>query len=484
MSQIDRRTLLGAGGALLAGATLAACGGSSEPPTVPGGGGGGGGDLRWWDHFSALQKFHKSWAAEQSQALGVEIAYTYNDVSKSAEALQLANQSKQLPDVYSNVLGLPLAALVEEGWLHELSLTPEATATLPEGALTEGVTSLGGKVYGLPLFAAQQYSALTWFNTDIIGDAGLDPDAPPTSYDAFRAACAKIKSSAGGDHAPMVLALGGIARMGEQIDDMVMAGGFEGFQGLRFATGEYAYDDDAYVNAIEFWKQLNDDGFIVQGASNFTVANARSRWSAGVAGFFPDGPWCAGGVKAITPAFVPTMGVGPILTAESGATPVLYRGAPGAQFFVAGNSRDPEKASALLSSFLTTEYQKGLASGMDQPPLDLSVVETADVTDPYKKATQFFLDTVRRGPQAVVRNPEIAAAEALMKPISPKLGDIVQGYLGGNIPDLRAALKKLSDDNSANREQALAAAKAGGANVSLDDYAFTDWKAGEDYVYA
>ncbi len=223
MPQISRRSLLAGGGGLSTLALLAACGGSSGSGAGPG----ATASLRWWDHFSALQKFHKEWAKTQSQALGVAIEYTYNDVSRSTEALQLANQSKQLPDIYSNVVGLPLPALVAEGWVHEIALPEEAKAALPEGAYTEGITTIDGKLYGLPLFSYQQYAAAQWFNVDIVSDAGLDPDSPPASYDEYRANLEKIKAS-GSDAAPMVLALGGVARMREQMDDLAQAAGFPG----------------------------------------------------------------------------------------------------------------------------------------------------------------------------------------------------------------------------------------------------------------
>jgi hypothetical protein len=84
----------------------------------------------------------------------------------------------------------------------------------------------------------------------------------------------------------------------------------------------------------------------------------------------------------------------------------------------------------------------------------------------------------------VVRNPQVAAAEALETPISPDLGDIVQGYLGGNISDLRAALRQLSDAYTADWERALQQAVGEGAQISLDDWAFPDWQPATDYVYA
>ncbi|PRY10863.1 ABC transporter substrate-binding protein [Kineococcus rhizosphaerae] len=474
MTQISRRSLLAGGGGLSALALLAACGGSSGSGAGPG----STASLRWWDHFSALQKFHKEWAATEAKALGVQIQYTYNDVSKSTEALQLANQGKQLPDIYSNVVGLPLPALVAEGWLHEITLSEEAKAALPEGAYAEGITTIDGKLYGLPLFSFQQYAAAQWFNVDLVSKAGLDPDDPPTTYDEYRANLQKLK---GGDAAPMVLALGGVARMREQMDDLAQAAGFPGFQGTKYTTGEFAYDDDTYVNAIEFWKELNDSGLILAGSGNLTVADARTRWASGIAAYFPDGPWCAGGAKNVVPTFVDTMGVGPILTPDGG-TVTTYRGTSAAQFFIAGNTKNPEQANAVIESMTTKEYQKGLAGGMDQPPFDLSVVESADVIEPYKQLTRWFADTVKRAPEPIVRNPEIAKVQAAQKPVSPHLGDIVQGYLGGDVKDLKAALRDLNDRSNADRDQAIASATAAGATVSVADYAFSDWVPGQDWV--
>jgi hypothetical protein len=110
-------------------------------------------------------------------------------------------------------------------------------------------------------------------------------------------------------------------------------------------------------------------------------------------------------------------------------------------------------------------------------------VDSADVIEPYKKIINLFKEQVFQGPQAIVRNPDIAAVDAQRKPITPHLGQVIQGYLGGNITDLKAALKKLSDDNEADREQAMTAAKSSGATVSADDYVFSDWKPGADYTY-
>ncbi|WP_217428201.1 ABC transporter substrate-binding protein [Microlunatus speluncae] len=476
MSGLTRRRFLMGSSALAMTAVAAGCGGGGGGTGTTGGGGAGG--LRWWDHFSSFQKLNDDWAAKQAEALGVAVTHTYNDASKAPEALQLANQAKQLPDVYSNVVGLPLAALVKDNWVRELEISEEVLGALPKGLVSEGITSIDGKLYGLPLFTFRQYTAVTWFNTELITKGGLDPANPPKTYDEFRDACAKLK---GAGVVPMVLALGADGgRVEDEMDDMAQTGGFEGYQGLKFATGEYAYHDDAYVNGIEFWKELYDTQMMLPGTNNFSVVNARTRFASGAAAYFIDGPWLPGGSRVLQEAFVPKIGGGQILTAEAGVTPMTYRGLSGPSYFVSGSSADPENATKIIESFMTDDYQKQMTAAMDQPPVNLDVVDSADVIEPYKKIINLYKEQVFQMPQAIVRNPDIAAVDAQRKPITPSLGQVMQGYLGGDITDLRAALKKLSDSYEADREQAI---KASGADVSVDDYAFSDWKPGADYTY-
>ena len=478
MSAMTRRRFLQGSSALALASVVGACGSDEGGSGSEGGGEGG---LQWWDHFSSFQKFHADWAKKESEALGTNVTYTYYEASKAPEALQLANQAKALPDVYSNVVGIPLAALVKDNWVHELNISKDILDKLPKGLNTEGVTNIGGKLYGLPLFSFRQYTAVTWFNTDHFAKAGLDPNAPPATYDDFRAACQKMKDAG---IAPMTLALGADGgRVRDEMDDMAQTGGFTGYQGLNYTTGEYQYHDDAYVNGIEFWKELYDSGMMLPGTNNFSVVNARTRFASGGVGFFIDGPWLPGGSKVLAPAILPKIGGGQILTAEAGAKVATYRGLGNPTFFVSGTSKDPENATKILESFTTEEYQKSMTAAMDQPPVNLDVVDSADVIEPYKKIINLYKEQVFQGPQAIVRNPDIAAVDAQRKPITPNLGQVIQGYLGGNLPDLKAALKKLSDANEADREQAMKAAKSSGASVSADDYVFKDWKPGVDYVY-
>ena len=470
MASLDRRQFLG--GTALLGLTglLAACSGSAT-------GGGGGGSLTWWDHFGGLQELHKSWSASEATALGIAIEYTYNEPGKSTEALQLANQGGNLPDIFSNTLGLPLPALIEAGWLHEITLSDAAKARLPEGTFTEGITSLDGKIYGLPATSDRQYWGCTWFNQEIADEVGFEG---PKSYDEFLAALKAIADH--GTYAPLTLALGAAGRIGDQVDDLAQSGGFPGWKGLRYDTGEYEFHHDSYVTVLELLKEISDKGYLAPGTNSFQVPDARGRWAAGQIGFFIDGPWCPGGVRNLNADHLSKMATSGQLT-PNGEPLIITRGAPESTWFLAKTSKNPDLASKLLESFTEDEYVKQFAASMDQPPLNLDVAAKADVIPAYAWLVEDFKKSVFRAPQPEVRNIEVSKAQALRVPPSTTIGNLAQGYLGGDIADIKGELKKLSDAFSTAREQAVKDAAAGGAKVSLDDWAFADWTPGKDYTY-
>ncbi len=485
MADLSRRIFLGGMSAGALAAFLAACSGESPEPRAPGagtagataGGAVGGAAIRWWDHFGGLQDLHKQWSADQAEKLGIPVEYTYNEPSRALEGLQLANQSDQLPDIYSNILGLPLPALVEAGWLHPIELSQEAVDRLPEGTFVEGISMLDGVIYALPALSDRQYWACTWYNSEIAEEIGFER---PVSYDDLRGALKAIADD--GRYAPMTLALGASSRMREQMDDLAQAAGFPGYEGLRFDTGEYEYHHESYVTAIELLKEISDNGWLMPGTNSFGIPDARGRWAAGNVGFFLDGPWSPGGVRALNEAHLPRMAVSGVLTPE-GEDLIITRGAPAATWFVAANTANPEAASRVVESFTQDDYQAALAEAMDQPPLNLDIVGESDVIEPYAWLVEDFKKRVFRAPEPQVRNVEVNKALALTTPVAPTLGDLIQGYLGGQIDDLEGELVKLSDSNSRDLDSAIERANAEGANVSREDFAFPDWKRGEDYTY-
>lgn len=481
MTTLSRRRFLQATGAVAVGAGL----GAGATGCMSGSGSGSNSSkkasLTWWDSQKQLEPAKKRiftrFAGDKG---GVPVQYTFNTSDKLGQALQLAKQSNQLPDIHSNGgLQVPLPQLIAGGWIGPLHLSDKAMANL-KGALFNGIHIFDGKVYAFPAFDFHSYPTVTWFDTEIAKKAGLDPTSPPTCYDDFRAAARAVKQKAG--TSGWVWNIGMPARTDVQLNSLAQAAGFAGADGQLFRTGEFAYDDDAFVTAIEFLLSLKSDGVMTPGCESWADSTARPRWAAGAACYYFDGPWCPGIVLQDTPAFGDRLGVGPILTPQRGAAVRTYNPPAGGDYWLTPTTKNADAANQLLSDYFTTaDYSVDVANTMSQPPRDLDAVGKSNAHPQYKKLISWYRDTVFLAPTAVVKNNEVTKEQAEEKPVKPDLGTILQGAFTGDVPDVKKALKKLSDDSNAAREQAIKAAQAKGAKLSLDDYAFPDWQPGVDY---
>ncbi|MEV0385071.1 extracellular solute-binding protein [Nonomuraea sp. NPDC050643] len=479
MTAMTRRGFLAAAGTLAVATATGACGAGGGSA-----GGAGGGSLTWWDHQNQLQKAKAEiFAAFAKSPGGVPVQYTYYNPAKMGQALQLAKQSGQLPDLRTNAgLNLPAAALVAAGWSQPLTLTDEAKARV-EDSLIEGLHVFDGKIYAFPIFSHQTYSAVTWFNTELVARAGLDPQAPPKTYDEFRAAARAVRGSAGGETYGWVWNIGMPQRLGEQVHDLAQAAGFAGGGGVLYKSGEYAFHADEYLNVIEFLLALRQDKVLVPGANSWVDDVARARWTAGIAAYYFDGPWCPGVALKDTPEFGEKLGVGPILVPDAGVSVATYHVPQPGDYWLSSTSKKAAAANKLLSEHFTTEeYSLRVAGTMSQPPRDIDVVDRSQAHPAYKKLVGWFKESVFLAPEPVAGNRDVQRVQIESKPVLPTLGDIVQGALTGDVTDVRAALTKLSSDSARQRDAAIAAAKGKGAQVGLDDFAFPNWKPRTDYL--
>lgn len=478
MESVTRRTFLVGSGALAATSLLGAC----DTAADTGGGKSGAKALTWWDHSPNLKSVNQKIFAEfEKKPDGAKVQYTLQQTSKMGQALQLAKQSRQLPDITTSagLDGLPLSSLVDGGWFQPLQLDDEALARLKPN-LYDGFHRINGKLYTFPLFHARTHSTALWFNTELAQKAGLDPAAPPRTFDDFRAAARKMQDASGGGNG-WICNLGMTDRLGAQVSDLAQSCGFLGAGGQLFRTGEYAYHDPAFLTAIEFLQSMAKDKLMAPGSSTMDDKEARARFATGRIGYYLDGPWCAGVINETLKAFSPKLGGAGLLTADAGTKPAVYVAPTQGMYHLTATAKDPALASRLLSLATTEEYYVGIAHGMARPPLDLKAIEKADVLPAYKAVVNSFQSEVFLGPQVLLRNPAVSAVQAKSKPITPGLGEIVQGTFSGDVTNLKAELTKLSDAVNRQRDANITAAKGAGAKVARDDFAFPDWTPRADY---
>lgn len=477
--EITRRALLGSSLGAITVAALAACTGpvqSSVSSTS-----GSAAELTWWDLNVNLQKANAVEYAAFKKKTGASVKYTYIDASKLGQSLQLARQSKELPDIHGvGGLNQTTAALVAAGWFSPIEWDKKTQASFGKDALVEGIHVFGGKVYTFPIFADRQYDPATWFNHELIKKSGLDPDDPPTGYDEFRAACRQIQKKNSGVYG-VILNLGMSDRMSDQVNALAQAAGFQGIGGREFKTGEFAYESDAYLEVFEFLLALKTDGLLFPGSTSLTDATARVRWAAGGAGYFLDGPWCAGTVQTSIKDFLPQVDCGPILRPKTSSNVALYNLRAAGNYYISSESKHVDEASQLLALLASKQYGIGIANAMAQPPHNLSAVSSSTAVKPWKRLVKEFEKTVYLAPDPLQKNINTREVAARLKGVT-LLGDVLAGAFSGAVTDVKGALAKLSDDTSADYAQALTAAKSAGIDVSESDYAFGDWKPGADYT--
>jgi len=434
--------------------------------------------LQWRDHFAPLAPFHqKLWDEFTARTPEIRVAYTQMNPAEMMQALQLAYRSGQAPDVHSLPSADAVAQLANAGWFQPLGPGFKADTPFLKEAVFPGITVFNGKLHSFPVFSFRQHETNLWFSRPAMEAAGVDPAKGPVTWDeVHKAAKAMTKGRTYG----LILPLQFTERMSNHVRDLAQVAGAPG--PIDWRTGAYVYASEPFLQAVEFLLAFKRDGSLHPASSSLDARQGRARWAAGEAGMFVDGPWNIGVVKASFPQVLDSVGVAPIPVPAGAQAAHTYRVPPTGAFWISSQSKNADAATRVLQLFTSDAYYVGLAERMDQPPLDLSAIDRANVHPTYKRVIEGFKSTVRLAPEPLIRNPNVAQVLAEMRPVTPGLGEIVQGVMAGAVSTPKTTLQQLADRMTAERDRALKAVKARGVEVALDDWVFPNWRPGEDYT--
>ncbi|WP_165362825.1 ABC transporter substrate-binding protein [Promicromonospora panici] len=482
--EMRRREFLGAVGVGGLTAVLAACtgGGQSAREAAQ-----DDGTLQWWDQFRPLTgMFEASLFEPYMQANnGVTIERRQMEGPDLAQAIQVARRSNQMPDVHS-LAGLQAtpAALVSEGWFQSIGAHADFEGSALGDQLFDGIHRFDGEVYSVPLFSGRMHEATPWVNTELLGQADVDPAESPATWDDLRAAAKRITDRTG-VHG-LVVPLKEVEYLKTLVTALAQSAGAPGTVGwtVDWRTGEYVYDSQPFVDALEFLVSLQADGVVHPSSASMGARDARARWAAGEAGIYLWGPWIIGGLMVDEPEAVERgIDAWSLPGAETTRNPI-GRGPGTGVFWVNKDSQQPEVAAELLLQMSSREFQLQLASAMDQPPALVDVVAEADVHPAYARNIEHLAKDVRISPVPEAGNPSTWRVAAEMQDVHPDLGEIAQAILTGSGGDIKGELTKLNDAMNAERDRAIEAVSSEGADVGLEDWVFENWDPATDYDQA
>jgi len=499
---LSRRRLLALGGGALVSTGLSGCGGPQTAGTrrrdgvpdvkmkipdpamsLPS----GNVQFRLMDSDDTKAPFWEAFfEAYQAKHPNIECTYDGLPWNRIEEIAPLGIRNGTAHDVFQLPPSIPTTQAVAEGWIAPVDdIIPDFAAwkdSFPDGTFVEGVQVFDGKLYSVPLASDRRYYAALHYNTQLMADAGYDPQERRLTWDEYRDAAKKITKNGHGRTYGLVLEIGQPPRLTAIVRYLAASAGLGLVDDIDPTTGEYIYDRDEVANAIELLVALQRDGSVLPGSANLTAPESWPRVARGNAGMVHAGPWVTVQWNTQEPDF--DFGVAEVPMDGSDPKPLGYPKTGTDNVVVFSKSKVKAVAGDVLAFVTSLPGQTawGKIVGVGNPPIIEAANQAIEESlTPQAKMCQKLADTMVAAPSFLVGNPDIALVNRELKPLSPDFGEIIQAALVGETRDIKGALRDLKDRAMRNRDQAIAAAKSKGAQVSLDDWVFANWDPAKDY---
>lgn len=453
--------------------------------------------IGWMDSGDLKAMFEEPFfAAYEEKYPNITIDYQPSSWEVINESIPVAVRNDSAPDVFAIPNNVPVQVAVNDGWVKPIEdVVPnwdDFAAGFPEGSFIEGVHVFGGKTYTWPMNSSKRDHNMLFFHPPYLEEAGFNPREERLTWSTFREAAKKITANGGGDYYGWLLSA-------DEISDFALllavnAGlpvlasyGGGNFRGLDLNTGEFSTSAPEMVEAFELILAMKDDKSIFPGTAGLDDANSRARFPEKIAGMFFDGPWAIPAWPEIDPDFEFDIAMAP--TGDDGVVHTVGFWEQGAnQAFVAASTENDAVVGDMFAYLgsaagqmnIVVASQGNLASVI--PEANERASESSELDQNAVKAQDIATEGLRQAPDPRVRNPDVSQVILELVPASPDFKrEIGQGIFTGQM-DVVDALKAYDAAQNKALDDAIKAAQGKGANVSRDDFVFSNWDPAEDYT--
>ncbi|NJM07357.1 extracellular solute-binding protein [Candidatus Gracilibacteria bacterium] len=400
------------------------------------------------------------------------------------ETLPLMFQSGDAPDIFFWIgrnRVLTMAELVDQGWVAPLApadadLT-EWQTRWPEGSFVEGINMQDGQIYSFPFNDNKIWGpGYMFINRTVYRAAGLDPDAPPTTWSELLETCRTIKASSEAYCLAVPLKGNHLQRTWYPLAGSIMTDSF-----FDLKNGRFAIDDPRMLEAFDFLQTFYQEDLVVPGINDHTFA--RQAMATGQAAIYFDGAWMPGVFDQMGFGDL-DLGVAAPPYPDSGERGALGQTLSENKFYVSSASEHPEAAWLFLewmtrpAGFFAQEYLKrgfGTLGYADNAALisDPAMLEVAKIADELRVML----------PEPAIACPDVGQSKAYLNAEAIRKDweweAMVEALTTG--ADFAPVAAEIATAKNAMFQQTLAEEQAAGLDVSPACYTFADWNYGQPF---
>jgi raffinose/stachyose/melibiose transport system substrate-binding protein len=266
---------------------LTACSGGGNDEAAAPTGGADTGDLTWWGWTPDAVNAEKLIAAFNEEYPDIQVTFVSKPIDSYDSVLGPAITSSDGPDVFNVAPGSANGGVDTFG-AGALDLTPAVEASLGEDwqerLAPAGVEPLtvDGKLVGVS--AGAVYSGGLWVNQDVFDQYGL---TAPADLEEWKQVCATLESNGVGCF---------VQGAGQHAFDMdtfeAISENVEPGLYVDATEGKVPWTDEKFVQAMEIWKSLFDEGIMQEGAIGLQqYPDANNQFMAGKSAMVMMGTW-------------------------------------------------------------------------------------------------------------------------------------------------------------------------------------------------
>jgi hypothetical protein len=162
---------------------------------------------------------------------------------------------------------------------------------------------------------------------------------------------------------------------------------------------------------------------------------------------------------------------------------VPFNGKADSFWEVSKKTKHPDEVMKFLSFFMEDTYKKGLEGAKLRSPVKALNASVKNDSPLFAKASTMIDQIYKMVPNPGSVNEKLIEVytESNSKKPSVTVENVFYGYLAGQIPDLQAALDKVTAETNKVWDNAIMTVNKKSPPVSKEDFKFSGWKPFEDY---